>query len=519
MTCRQISKKLSAYLDQELTLGEVKQVQEHLNTCESCRLELVELRRTRQVVAASLHEMAAPVETSAQAWNRLQSRLKVDQMPHEEKEQSWLSRLAPGWKVYINDGLIGEFVMKRKIAVMLTGVLIFGILGFFLTYRNVTPVSAKQILEKAYEVHKASNLVTGISHMKVERYTNNDAKEGKDAGTKTIRETFTDYQTGNYRVVEYLAPEMIISNIDGYDGTFKYSSEYLDRSRKNETLVVYRSPQSRDKLSVLDDMGPTISAEETFEAMRMDPNITLEAMMTASNGNMAYVLVTVHTMDKQYFKINDQVSEKKGGTFRERMVFDAETYELLETKTTLEKDGKEIITNSLQFLTREVLPKDARVIWDMSDLTGIKLVDDLDRTKGDLLPEKITLQELAEKTSTGYMLKDIPEGFNLTITAPPRQINESSYIYIAEYRNKEGDYFVIQSTGDFPEQTSEDADEIYITKNGMTATFSKEPKNMPDKKIYQFATVHVSDKTGILISSSLPRKRVKELMDTLVLVK
>ena len=45
MTCKQISIKLSAYLDQELTTGDVKQVQEHLVTCELCRLELVELRK------------------------------------------------------------------------------------------------------------------------------------------------------------------------------------------------------------------------------------------------------------------------------------------------------------------------------------------------------------------------------------------------------------------------------------------------------------------------------------------
>ena len=208
-------------------------------------------------------------------------------------------------------------------------------------------------------------------------------------------------------------------------------------------------------------MGPTFSAEENFEAMRMDPNITLEAMMTSSNGKKAYVLVSVRTMDKQYFKINNEVSEKEGGTFKERMIFDAETYELLETETTVKKDGKETIIRSSRFLVNEVLPVDAKVAWDLSDLKDIKLVDDLDRTKGDLLPEKITPKELAEKTSTGYLLKEIPEGFNLTITAPPRQINETSYIFIASYRNKDGDYFVIQSTGDIPEQTSETSDEIY----------------------------------------------------------
>ncbi|HEX7557520.1 MAG TPA: zf-HC2 domain-containing protein [Leptolinea sp.] len=520
MKCRQISKKLSAYLDQELTTGVAKQVEEHLITCEFCRLDLAELRRTRQTAAAALYEMAASAEPSAQAWSSLQSRLKVGQISHKKKEQSWLSRLAPGWKVDINVGLLGEFVMKQKIAVLLSGVLIFGILGFFLTYKNVTPVSAKQILEKAYEVQKAANLATGISHIKVERYSNYEAKEGKDAGITSILENYTDYQTGNYRLVEYFSPEMKVRHVDGYDGKFTYSSDYLDRTRKDETLVVYRSPQSREKLSVLDDMGPIFSAEETFEAMRMDPKITLESMMSSSDGKKAYVLVAVHTMDKQYFNINGKVSVLEGGTSRERMVFDASTYELLETETTVKKDGNEIITNSLVFLTREALPKDARVIWDMTDLKGIKLEDDLDWTKGDLIPEKITEKELASQTSTAYLLENVPQGFELTITANPNQKKNPYYLYVARYQNAAGDYFNIQSTENEPiSQYKDEAQEVFDLKDGMKAFIYNKANDSLTGDVYQMARVKVSENATILINSTLSLEKVKSLLDGLVKVK
>ena len=514
MNCRQISSNLSAFLDNELSNNEEILIMEHLSSCEDCRVELAELRKTRQSVVTTMHAMADSAEPSAQAWVGVQQRIRQEKGSRISTNQNRLSSLAPGW-IATTIQKIGASQMSRRLSVVVSGALVLGILGFFMVNQTVTPVSAKQILDKAYEVHQLSAQADGISHMKVERYFNPDLQEGKDAGFRMVSEIYTDYKTGDYRKVEYSLPEMKVLSVAGYDGENTYSSIPLDESHKGDILTVYRSPQSRDKVAGLDNLGPTFSAEEQFDSIRNDPKISLESEKVQSDGRKVYVLVANHPAES--FRINGKVTE--GDAHLERMIFDAKSYELLETETFIKKNGKEFILSSLRFLVRENLSTAANINWDLSDLKGIKLVDDLDRTKGDLLPEKITQKELAEKTSTGYLFKEIPEGFDLTITAPPRQTNEESYIYIADYHNKDGDYIVIQDTGDQLEPMSEDPDETYKAKNGMTAYFIKEPDNLPDDEVYQMAIVHVSDSVSFLVNSTLPRERVKELIDDLIVVK
>jgi hypothetical protein len=518
MNCRQISSNLSAYLDHELSTGEERQLVDHINTCEACRLELAELRKTRRAAKSTMQWMAESAEPSAQAWADLQHRINQQKGSSTKTKFAWLSNLAPGWLVNAIQ-TIGASQMSRRFAVVVSGALIFGVLGFFMMEKTVTPVSAKQILDRAYEVQMKVNKATGISHMKVERFTNPQANEGNNAGTKVLSEDFTDYQTGNYRKVEYLLPEMKVIHVEGYDGKFTYSSEYLDRTSVEKPLTVYRSPQSRDKLTILNESASTVSAEEMFNLMRRNSNIAVDTDNDASKVKSVYVLITDHDTERLFSKAAGMNAEFIGGTFRERMVFDSKTYQLLETETTVNKGGKKAVIKSTRYLVDEVLPAEAKITWDMSDLKGVSFVDDLDRSKGDLLPEKITPEELVKNTDTGYLLNEIPEGFDLTITAPPRQAKGSAYIYVASYLNKNDDYFVIQNTGDSPEDMKDESDETYKTKNGLTATFMKEPENLPDEKTYQSAVIRIGETAGFLINSSLPRERVKQLMEDLIVVK
>ncbi len=513
MNCRQISGILSAYLDNEVPNFEEILIMEHLSSCEDCRAELAELRKTRQSVVTTMHAMAESAEPSAQAWVGVQQRIRQEKGSRISTNQNRLSSLAPGWMVTIIQK-IGASQMSRRLSVIVSGALVLGILGFFMVNQTVTPVSAKQILDKAYEVHQMTAQAGGISHLKVERYFNPDMQEGKEAGFRMVVEHYTDYKTGNYRMVEYSLPEMKVTYVAGYDGNNTYSSKRLERSKKTEILTVYRSPQSRDRVAGLDNLGPTFSPEAEFDSIRNDPKIRLESEQVLSDGRKAYVLEAIHPADS--FKINGKVVE--GDAHLERMIFDAKTYELLETVTFVKKSNKEIILSSLRFLVRETLPSGSEVNWAMSDLKGISFVDDLDRSKGDLLPEKITREELAAKTSSGYLLKEIPAGFELEITSPPRQDNETSFIYIASYRNND-DYFVIQNSGDLQEELQENSDETYSAKNGLIATFQKEPENLPDMKTFQTVIISGSNKIGFLVNSSLPRERVKELIDDLIMVK
>ena len=157
------------------------------------------------------------------------------------------------------------------------------------------------------------------------------------------------------------------------------------------------------------------------------------------------------------------------------------------------------------------------VAWDLSNLQDVTLADDTNRTQGELLPEKITVQELDAHTKDGYLLKSIPAGFDLEITAPPRQDHETSYVYIASYRTEAGDYFVIQAGG-APEVLMNDAAEVYTTVSGLVVSFMREPEQSPDGKHYQSAAVKAPDGTTFFITSTLPRERVKALAEDLVIV-
>lgn len=74
---RHISKRLSAYLDNELAPEEYRRVAEHLLHCPRCRSEYEEIRLGSQL-AAELAPSEAPATLS---WNDLESRLEPEQEP------------------------------------------------------------------------------------------------------------------------------------------------------------------------------------------------------------------------------------------------------------------------------------------------------------------------------------------------------------------------------------------------------------------------------------------------------
>jgi hypothetical protein len=317
-------------------------------------------------------------------------------------------------------------------------------------------------------------------------------------------------------MVEYILPEMKVRSVAGYDGTNTYSSKPLENSQREEILTVYRSPQSRDKIAGLDNLGPIFTAEQEFDSIRNDPKISLESENEQKDGRNVYVLVTNHPAD--LLKINEK--EIQRDAYLERMIFDAKTYELLETETVVKKNGKDIILSSLRFLVRENLSAEAKIKWDMSDLKGIKIENDLDRTKGKLLSEKITREELGRNSKNAYLLERIPQGFDLTITAAPNQKQEPYYDYTAMYKNAAGKYFYIQPVEDEPVESFEkEAVDIIEMKDSMKAYIYPESKDPVTGEVFQLTRIKVTEKYTIMISSSLPLDEIKNLMDSLERVK
>jgi anti-sigma factor (TIGR02949 family) len=72
MTCEEAFRRLDDYLDRELSLDEMRQVDEHLRTCEVCTSEFVFEASVLTEVRRKLRSLSAPPDLLA----RIAARLK-----------------------------------------------------------------------------------------------------------------------------------------------------------------------------------------------------------------------------------------------------------------------------------------------------------------------------------------------------------------------------------------------------------------------------------------------------------
>ncbi len=75
MRCEDIKELLAAYLDEEVTPEERRQIDTHLAACEKCREELRLLASAREDLRQAMVAKAAGVEPSPQAWDRVRQRI------------------------------------------------------------------------------------------------------------------------------------------------------------------------------------------------------------------------------------------------------------------------------------------------------------------------------------------------------------------------------------------------------------------------------------------------------------
>jgi anti-sigma factor (TIGR02949 family) len=73
LTCEDAFRRLDDYLDRELSPDEVRQVEEHLRTCEVCTSEFVFEASVLTGVRRKLRSLAAPSDLLARIAARLQS--------------------------------------------------------------------------------------------------------------------------------------------------------------------------------------------------------------------------------------------------------------------------------------------------------------------------------------------------------------------------------------------------------------------------------------------------------------
>jgi hypothetical protein len=527
MNCEQVQTSLVAYLDGEVTPSERTLIQAHLSYCTVCQQELSLLSTARSRVRSMLQRRAVHAVPSAEAWNRLEAKLPKVQvffLPEAEqlssKKEAWFSRKAPNGNRASNPhkNFGGISMNKRSMFSVMAGVVILAIFAVFVA-RNVTPASAsaRQILERASEVQSQPSVAQGIRHTLSEVYDNLEGKSDGQ-GENTIVESYSDPGNGNFRVVITDKKTSNLLVVFAFDGSNAYNTEGSKSGPSSAALLtVYRSPQNRPSLTgttfadrINGNAMLNAEAKNMFDRMRQDSNVELVGKETWENGHTVYVL-----------RSQQEVKSLTGNdpTGWVTLYFDVDRYQLLGSRVSMEKDGKEILISRQQILLDEILPADSNIAWDLSDLQGISIVDDPNGEHSvleTLAPNVIPAEALAAKTDSAYLLKTVPDGFSLEVSVLPKQPANELFFYQAGYTNKAGEYFSIRTFTDKPLEDTSWADEIYTTASGLVLYFVNQPSI--DTK-FTGGLMQAPNGMTYAIDSTLPREQIKALVEDLVQLK
>jgi len=417
-----------------------------------------------------------------------------------------------------------EFSMNKRIMLSASmAVLILALVTVFIA-RNVTTVSAQTILERASAVQSATMPAQGIWHTVIEVYDNPQALTGDRPGKTTINDTYYSLSTVQDQSALAVAPTFLyrdvttdtagnILDVSASDGSFNYSnySANPEAAVKNDgPLTIYRSPltqDDREKDATRDQ--PSVSADSLFEWFRNNPRVELEGKITWTDGSQAYVLVDRNEQTQKL--ANGQV--EKTSTGATKMIFNAETYQLLESQTSIRKDGQDIVISEVKFVVDEILPADTHVDWSLSDLKNVAFVDETIVEDPSYVPESTVLSEheLAAHINA-YVLKTIPEGFSLKIIMTPNDSQAQSYNYEINYENSANETFGMMAVGTMDPGFIEKSfyDGSYVTASGLTINYS------PSSSHGTSGMLTIPDGTSFLLSSSMSREEIQKLAEDLV---
>jgi hypothetical protein len=513
MNCDEVKDRLIFYLGGEVTTGERRLVKQHLAGCSACQQDLAALQATRAALRRALQSQAQNAEPPPQAWAQMQANLARDAHPSPSKQPAQPAGPAQARERAPYNIFKGVLTMRKRtfLAPALAVIVILSALTFYLA-KNVTPVSAQQILDRAAAAQSTAAVTEGIEHNRIEVYSNIQALAGTDPGTRTIVESYMDIKTGTYRIVTTDARTGQVLSASGYDGTYTYTSP-VQPDGATSGPTIYRYPQNSQNLKYLqrnNPPDPQSQNEAMFDQFRSSPNVNV-IQETGTDGRRVYVL-TIH---QQIKIVKDGATEAPQGSVT--MIFDAQTYQMLKNETSLSKDGQNVVVTSIQYLANEILPADTAVAWNFSDLQGVTIVDDPTGEHSDLLPETETQKALVAQGANPYVLNFSPDGFTQEITGAPNQPKDQPQAYIVAYRNAEGDYFVIQSSdvpaANLPQSTP--GGETYQTTSGLRLDFGP-PLQAPSSKAIISATVTAPDGTRFTITSTLPMDTVIAWAENLI---
>jgi hypothetical protein len=362
---------------------------------------------------------------------------------------------------------------------------------------NVTTVSAQQIITRATA---AQALPTqGIWHTQIQIYQNHAMLTGDHPGTTTIDDDYIDLTTGRYRFVTQDSAGKL-EQVAAFDGTYDYSGM---QAAGNDPLKVTRVQAGPDDGTKTRSLDPAANFKALFDDFRDNPRVRVDSQKTWTDGTAVYVLV-----DDNYQSQNGTDSTTYTGSMR--MVFDAKTYQLIESQTTVRKDGQDIVIDESQWLVNEVLPMGSPVAWDLSDLKGVSVVDGT-QPSAEASPtvETLTEQELATRTNSFYVLKPLPAGYTETITAVADQPKDQDYQFEIDYTGPNGETFDLLAVGKMDPGfvASSFYDGSYKTASGWVVNYSPSGAS---------AMLLAPDGNSFLLMTKLPREQIQNLVETLV---
>jgi hypothetical protein len=419
---------------------------------------------------------------------------------------------------------------KRYLFGAIATVLVLSIV-FVVMANNVTAVSAKEILDRAYQAQTQAATTQGIEHIRTEIYGNLEAQP-EEQGLYTTTDKYLDLQSDKFRRIIIDNQTGGLIDVVAYDGSNAYSSESTKGAPQSAApLTIYRTPQNPPTTGIgtLGNGNSGLDTKALFDKMRSDPQVQLagketwEDTCTATNARFAKQIGrkcgrTVYVLRSEQPVRVLIANEAQSPNGIVDVYFDVDTYELVGNRVTIQKDGKELLIGSQRILVNETLPEGSSVAWDLSDLQGVNIVDDPNGQHA--LPEVISVEALATRIPSAYLLRTIPDGFSLEVSVLPKQFTNRSgngpFYYEAGYINQDGDYFIIRAFDDKPLEDTSWADEIYTTASGLALYFVNQPST--DIKEFNGGMLEAPNGHTYAIESSLPRTTIKTFLEDLVLV-
>ncbi len=413
-----------------------------------------------------------------------------------------------GWNVNFFERIFKTMKLQSKFAALAI-VIVMAVAAVF-TISKVNTVSAQQILDRAAAAQSTPAPSQGIWYTRMQVFENHQAVVSDSTGITTIIEDYLDLANGYDHRVTY-DPAGNILDASSSDGTYTYS---LDNT-SGDTLTVIREKISPEKQQATASLrgtaaaGPYAEAQTFFDEFRNDPHVKVEGKKTWTDGSTVYVLV-----DDSYQSQKGSDTQTYLGSLR--MVFNADTYQLVERQITVRKDGKDVVIDDIQWLTDKILPEGSSVAWDLSDLKGVKVVDapetDQADTQDNVTFETLTQDELASRTSDFYVLNPIPSGYTQEIGAASGQPADQPFAFEIHYNNPNGDNFNMQAIGqeDLGFVQSSFTNGSYKAASGLVLYYDQSGSNGVGGMLV------APNGESFLLWSNLSREKVQDLVETLV---